>query len=653
MSTVIQKIDRRNFLKTSAAATGGLVLGFYLPGRKEVLAQSSSAAAKLNAFIQIGADDTVLLTIHKPDMGTNCVTSLSMLLAEELECDWKKIKTRFADTVDPVYGVPFQGAFGSTAVRTSWDPLRKAGATACEMLLQAAADKWGIPKSQCRAESGGIRNTMTNARLTYGSVAEAASKLEVPRQASMKDPSTYRLIGTAVPSLDTPDKVTGKTTYGIDVRMPGMLYASLERCPVSGGSVKSFDATAAKAIPGVKQVVQISNGVAVVAENTWAAMQGRKALKIQWDEGVNATASTESLRKMFADLAEKPGAEAHKVGDVQAALANASKKVEATYESPYLAHATMEPMNCTARVTPDECEFWGGIQIINIARGVAAKASGVPEAKVKLHPMYLGGGFGRRGRHDFVHEAVEIAKAVGGGVPVKLTWTREDDMMNDGYRPMALARFSAGLDDQGWPTAFVVRMVAPSFAGLRNGVDFIGVSGISTIPYEVSNSYVDYHAPYAIPDVLNDFRPAGFGFGVDFWRAPGPSTNTFFRESFIDELAVTAGKDPVEFRRRLLAKSSPRLLAALELTAEKAGWGKPLPAGRFRGVAVDDNVESYSAQIVEVSINQGKVRVHRVVTAIECGRIVNTKGVIQQVESGVNAKTSSPAQNSITLSRHC
>jgi isoquinoline 1-oxidoreductase subunit beta len=654
MSTPVMKLDRRNFLKGSAVVAGGLVLGFYLPDSNEAEAQSTSSSApvRMNAFIQIAPDDTVTMTIHKPEFGQGTVTSLSMLLAEELECDWKKVKTQFADTIDPMYmmGAPIQGVYGSTAIRTSWDPLRRAGAIACQMLLEAAAARWGVQAADCRAENGTIVNMKTNARVTYGSVAEAASKLDITPRAYLKDPTTFKLIGKTIPRLDTPDKVNGKTTFGIDVKLPGMLYASLERCPVSGGKVKSFDATAAMAVPGFRYAVAISNGVAAVADNTWAALQCRKALKIEWDEGVNATASTASLKQMFGDLSEKPGAEARKTGDVQAAIAAGAKKIEAVYEVPFLAHATMEPMNCTAVWSPNECQIWAGMQMQNISRNIAAKAAGLPVEKVLIHTQYMGGGFGRRGRQDFVQEAVEIAKAVSGGIPIKLTWTREDDMQHDGFRPMSRVKFTAALDTNGSPTAWMVRVVAPSFTGMRNGVDNSAVGGVANIPYEIPNIYADYHAPYVTPDVLNDFRPVGFGIPVDYWRAPGANANAYYTESFIDELAAAAGKDPIEFRKPLLSKN-PRMLATMQLAAEKAGWGKPLPAGHFQGMAIGGGSGSLSTQIAEISIEKGKVKVHRIVTAVDCGQIINPRGAVQQVESGIIYGLAQVLRGAITIDR--
>lgn len=631
--SAIQKLDRRSFLKTTAAAAGGLVLGFYLPENQELDAQAP--AGKLNAYVRIGADDSVTLYIHKAEMGQGTVTSLSMLLAEELECDWKKIKTEFPG-VDPVAFGPMQGVFGSMSIRTSWEPLRKAGATACEMLVQAAAQKWNVPKSQCRAENNAIVNLNTKERLSYGSLAESASKLPVPQQGvALKDPTQFKLVGKSQKRMDTPGKVSGKTTFGIDVKVPGMLYATLQRCPVFGGKVKSFDATRAKAVPGVKQVVQVTNGVAVLADNTWSAMEGRKALAVEWDEGPLANTSSATIRKTFADLAEKPGAVARKEGDVPAALSGAARKIEAVYEVPYLSHAPMEPLNAVAHVRPDGCDVWSGMQIQSIARETAARITGLPPEKVQIHTVYLGGGFGRRGGADFVGEAVDISKTAG--VPVKLQWTRDDDLQHDTYRPASYTRFTSTLDSTGMPAVWNARVVCPSFAGLRNGVDRTGVEGIAEIRYSIPNILVEYHPP----DV---------GIPTSYWRSVGYSHNTFFTESFMDELAVAAKQDPVDFRRKLLAKA-PRMLGVLELAAEKSGWGKPLPAGRYRGIAVVDNLGSFNAQVAEISIEKGKVRVHRVVCAVDCGQVVNPAIVVQQIESGIVYGLSAALRGEITIDR--
>jgi len=617
MSTTLNTatVNRRGFLKTGAAAAGGLLIGFTLPESSRLAAATTP---KLNAFVQIGTDDSINLIIHKSEMGQGPVTALSQLLAEELECDWKKIKTEFAP-VDPAYGTPLQGTFGSMSIRTSYAPLRQAGAQAREMLIQAAAQKWGVDKSQCRAENNNVINTATNARLSYGSLADAASKLTPPTGAKMKDPAQFKLIGTSPKRLDTPSKVNGTAGFGIDVKVPGMQYAVLQRCPVFGGKVASFDAAKAKAVPGVKQVVQISNGVAVLADNTWAAMEGRKVLQVKWDEGKLANTSSATIRQMFADLADKPGAVARNVGNVETAMSAGAKKIEAVYEAPYLSHAPMEPLTCAAHVRADGCDVWSGMQIQSIAMQTAMEKSGLKQNQISIHTQYLGGGFGRRGGADFVGEAVEISKVAG--VPVKLTWTRDDDLQHDTYRPASYTKFSGAVDADGWPVAFNVRVACPSFAGLQNGVDRAAVEGIADIVYAIPNIRVEYHAPDA-------------GIPTSYWRSVGYSQNTFFTESFIDELAAAGKKDPVEFRRKLLA-SVPRYLGVLNLAAEKADWGKPLPAGRFRGVAVVNNLGSFNAQVAEISITQGKVKVHRVVCAVDCGQQVNPAIIVQQIRSGI------------------
>jgi isoquinoline 1-oxidoreductase beta subunit len=619
-------VNRRSFFKTGAAAAGGLMVGFYLPERSKLAADSpggttASTLPRLNAFVRVGTDDSVTLTIHRAELGQGSVTALSMLLAEELECDWNKVNTEFAP-VDPAnYGVfgskTLQGVFGSLSIRTSWQPLRKAGATAREMLVTAAAQQWGVDRSQCRAENNSVVNTATNARLSYGSLAEAASKVTPPANVAVKDFTKFRLIGTSPKRLDTKLKVTGKAQYGIDIRVPGMQYASLERCPVFGGKVASFDATQAKAVPGVKQVIQISNGVAVLADNTWSAMQGRRVLKIKWDEGRMANTSSATLHKMFADLLEKPGAVALNNGDTAATLSTAAKKIEALYEAPYLSHAPMEPHSCVVSVKPDSCEIWAGTQIPSEGVEAAEKITGLPTEKIQVHTYYLGGSFGRPGPH--VDEAIEIAKAAG--VPVKLTWSREDDMQHDLYRPASLTKFAAGLDAQGWPVAWHSRIASPTFTGLKDGVDRSGVDGIASVLYSIPNMHVEYHPPDA-------------GIPVGYWRSVGCSQNTFFAECFIDEMAAAGGKDPVELRRRLLDKS-PRLLGVLNLAAEKSGWGKPLPAGRFRGVAVVNNLGGFNAQVAEVSVDKGKYQVHRVVCAVDCGQVINPAGVVQQIQGGI------------------
>jgi len=629
MSVTFSALNRRGFLKAGVATAGGLFIGFHLPEGGKL--EAATTPAKLNAFIHIGSDDIVTFTIQKSEMGQGPLTSLSQLLAEELDCDWKQIRTVFAP-VDPAYG-PLQGTFGSMSIRTCWDPMRKAGASARDMLLEAAAQRWGVAKSQLRTENGQVINTASNARLSYGSLADAAGKLTAPAKVAVKDPKDFHLIGTSPKRLDTPLKVNGSAGFGIDARRPGMVYAVVARCPVFGGKVASFNDSKTKTVPGVQQVVRISSGIAIVADNTWSAMEGRRALQLQLDEGKNANLNSAGIRELFVNLAEKPGAVARNDGDVNAAFANGAKKLEAVYEAPYMSHAPMEPMNCTAEVRADGAEVWVSTQMQTGAMGITAKITGFSPDKIQIHTMFLGGGFGRRGAVEYVGEAVEVSKAIG--KPVKLTWSREDDMQHDLYRPASYSKFSAALDHDGWPVAWNTRVVCPSFGGLRNGVDRTSVEGIVDLEYSIPNFHVDYHPPdVEIP--------------VTYWRSVGYSQNTFFSESFLDELAVAAGKDPFEFRRHLLAKS-PRLLGVLALAAEKSGWGKPLPAGHGRGIAVVNNIGSYNAQVAEVSVQNGKLRVHRVVCAVDCGHAINPAGIEQQIQSGIVYGLSASLKGAITI----
>jgi isoquinoline 1-oxidoreductase beta subunit len=614
-------MNRREFLGGGA----GLVLSLFVP--PVVTAQYGRGPRlqpKPSSYIHIGTDDTVTLMIVKAEMGQGTVTSLSMLLAEELDCDWKRVRTEFAPVDPALYGV--QGVYGSSSIRTMYAPLRQVGAMGRSMLVDAAAQKWNVDRSLLRTENGFVLNPPAGARLSYGSLTLDAAALPVPANVSLKDPKQFKLIGRSIKRLDTRAKVNGSALFGIDARQPGMLYAAMARCPVFGGKVASFDATKAKATPGVKNVVQVSRGVAVVAENTWAAMQGRNALQIQWDEGPNAGQSSAKISKLFADLIEQPGgAVAKKTGDAEAALAGSAKKLEAVYEAPYLSHAPMEPMNCTAVVTADRCEVWASTQGQTTARQTAAQITGLKPESVTVNTLFMGGGFGRRSGADFVTEAVEVAKAMP-GVPIKLTWSREDDMQHDQYRPAAYVKFAGALDAEGWPAVMTAKVACPSFGsgfgGGRggNGVDSTAVEGIHTLEYAIPNFQVDFHR-------------ADAGIPTTYWRAVGYTQNTFFAESFLDELAAAGGKDPVELRRRLLA-GSPRLLGVLNVAAEKANWGKPA-AGRFQGVSVVNNIGSFTAQVAEVSVEKGKLRVHRVVCAVDCGHVVNPSIITQQIESGI------------------
>ena len=623
-------LDRRGFLQSAA---GGLLVGFQLTrGAKRGRAVEMGSDTRLNAWVHVAPDNNVTLFIHRAEMGQGTVTSLSMLLAEELECDWTKIRTEFPG-IDRAFGN--QGVVGSASIRTSWNSLRQAGATAREMLIQAAAQKWSVDRSQLRAENSKVINQATNATATYGELAEAAGKLQPPTGIALKDPSQFKIIGKPKQRLDTPSKVNGTATFGLDVRVPNMLHAVVTRCPVFGGKVVSFDASKAKAMPGVKHVVEISSGVAVVADNTWNAIQARNALAIQWDEGPHANVNSAGIRKEWEALSQQPGAVGRQDGDTAAALARATKKIEAVYEAPYLAHAPMEPLNSVADVRADSCDVWASTQGQSTAHQDAIRITGLKPEQVKIHSYYMGGGFGRRARSDYIGDSVEISKALG--IPVQVTWTREDDTQQDAYRPASYTRFIGGLDANGAPVAFHSRVVCPPFGGVRNGIARTGIEGIVDTPYEIPNVLVDYHA-------------ADPGIPVSYWRSVGYSQNTFFAESFIDELAVAAGQDPFEFRRKLLAKT-PRALATLELAAQKADWGKPLPKGRGRGIALVNNIGSFTAEVAEASVDKGKLRVHRVVCAVDCGQAVNPAGIEQQIQSGIVYGLSAALKGEITIDR--
>jgi isoquinoline 1-oxidoreductase subunit beta len=623
------RMNRRGFLKTSLAGATGLVVGFYLPSRAEAFTMTSAEPQALNAWIHITPEDVVTIVCDKSEMGQGILTSMTMLAADELDCDWSRVRWEFA-LAEPVYTNPAfhaQYTAGSASTRTAYEPMRRAGATARAMLVQAAAKRWGVSPSECRTAKGRVLHPAANRSLTYGSLAVDAAKLPQPTDVPLKDPSQFILIGKPTKRLDTPLKVDGSAQYGLDVRRPGMVYAVVTRCPVFGGKVANFDASKAKAVPGVTDVIQISNGVAVIAGDTWTAMQGKKALEIQWDEGTGASLTSENIMQSFAQQAAGPSPIARKEGNGAAGLANAAQKLEAVYEAPYLSHSPMEPMNCTADVHADGAEIWVPTQVQTAAQGSAAKILGVRPEAVILHTTFLGGGFGRRESFDYVGEAVQISKAIG--KPVKVTWTREDDMQHDVYRPLSYCKFVAGLDAQGKPTAFTARVACQSvtkaaYGSVKDGLDPGSVEGVADIAYD-------------IPDIQINYALTDNEIPVFFWRSVGFSQNGFFRECFVDELAAAAKEDPYEFRRRLLAKAPPRLSGVLNLAAEKAGWGTPLPAGRSRGIAVLNPLQSYNAQVVEVSVDrQAKTyRVHRVVVAMDCGQTVNPSTVVAQMESGV------------------
>ena len=635
-------VSRRSFLAMSSASVSGLILGLYLPSRGDgaldaaaLRATDAATAIKLNAWVHIAPDDTVTLYIHKAEMGQGTVTSLAQILAEELECDWTKIRTAFPG-VDKGYG-PSQGVFGSTSIRQSWGPLRNAGATARQMLQFAAAAKWNVSPDDTRAEKGFVVNTKTNARLSFGSLAESAAALPVPATPTLKDAKAYTIVGKSPKRLDTRSKVNGTAQFGLDFYVPGMLHAVIARCPVFGGKVARVDDGKAKLVAGVRHVVQVSTGVAVVADTTWAAMKGRDALNITWDEGARANTTSAGLRQLFADMTTKPGAEAKRVGDAPTAIAaaGAGKTITSTYEVPFLAHAPMEPLNCSAHVRADSCDVWASTQNQSAAQQVAARVTGLPPEKITVHTLYMGGGFGRRAGSDYMGEAVEISKAVN--APVKLTWTREDDMQHDTYRPASLTVLNGSTDAEGWPNAVHARVACPSFNGPRPGVDRTAVEGTADLAYALPHFLVEYYNPDA-------------GIPVSFWRSVGYSQNTFFAESFIDELCALGKKDPLEARRRMLT-AQPRLLAALDLAAAKFNWTKPLSAGHGRGIAVNNNIGSFTAQIAEASMEGNKIRIQRIVCAVDCGQVVNPAIVAQQIESGIAYGLSAMLNGAITIDR--
>jgi isoquinoline 1-oxidoreductase beta subunit len=626
--TALNSMNRRGFLRAGLAGATGLVVGTYLPGRADAFPMTSAEPEALNAWIHISPDDVVTIICDKSEMGQGILTSMTMLAADELDCDWSRVRWEFA-LAEPVYANPAfhaQGTAGSSSTRACYEPMRRAGATARAILVQAAAQRWSVEPSECRTANGKVLHPASNRSFKYGDLAVSASKLPQPQDVQLKDPSQFNLIGKPTKRLDTPIKVDGTAQFGIDVRRPGMVYATITRCPVFGGKAASFDATKAKAIPGVIDVIQISSGVAVIASDTWTAFQGKGALEIRWDEGAGSNLTSENIMQSFAQQAAGPTPIARKDGNGLAGLESATQKLEAVYEAPYLAHSPMEPMNCTAEVHSDGAEIWAPTQMQTAAQAAAAKILGVKPDAIILHTTFLGGGFGRRGSVDYVSDAVQVSKAIG--KPVKLTWTREEDTQHSVYRPMSYCKFVAGLDAQGKPTAFTAAVACQSLSKVSFGVakdnlDPQSVEGVADIEYDIPNIQINYA-------LTENVVP------VSFWRSVGYSQNGFFSECFVDELAAAAKEDPYQFRRRLLAKS-PRRLGVLNLAAEKAGWATTLPEGRFRGIAVLNPFQSYNAQVVEVSVNRNAktYRVHRVVMAMDCGRNVNPSTIEAQMQGSV------------------
>ena len=632
---VDQKMERRDFLKVSVAASGGLLIGFRFPGISKLASAQSLKTASAdtfmpNAFVRIGTDERITVIVNHSEMGQGVYTSLPMLLAEELDADWSKVGFESAP-VDPKYNHPafgMQMTGGSSSVWSGLEQFRQAGAVARALLVAAAAQQWNVDPASCRTESGAVFNGSSH-KLTYGHLVETAAKLTPPAHVQLKDPKTFKLIGKPLKRLDTPVKTNGSAVFGIDVKLPGMLTAVIARPPIFGAKMKSFDDSRARSMPGVRKIVAIPAGVAVIADSFWQAKSARDALRVEWDEGAMQNFSTNEMMRTFRERAESPGTSVRKDGDAESALASAAKKIEAVYEVPYLSHLMMEPLNCVVDLRADSCEVWTGSQFQTIDRANAAKIAGLPNEKVQLHTTFLGGGFGRRAnpQSDFVVEAVYVAKAAG--APVKVIWTREDDMSGGWYRPAFLHAIAGGIDANGNVVSFRSRSVGQSimagtlFAAMMmkgKTYDPASVEGLDDLPYEIPNIAVESHQ-------------AEVGVPVQWLRSVGHSHTAFAVECFIDELAALAGKDPYQFRRAMLQKH-PRHLGVLDLAAQKAGWDKPLPKGMGRGIAVHFAFESYAAHVAEVSVTDDRVRVHRMVCAVDCGQYVNPNIIKAQLEGG-------------------
>jgi isoquinoline 1-oxidoreductase subunit beta len=620
--------SRRNFLKGSAALSGGLAIGFHI----DVLAQGKAAhpivVPEANAWVVVRPDDTIIIRYARAEMGQGSMTSAPMLVAEELEANWNKVKVEYARANEQVRRKRAWGdmaAVGSRTIRNSQEYLRRAGAGAREMLVTAAAARWKVPITECVAASSVITHTPTGRKLTYGQVALDAAKVEAPKDPKIKDPKDFKLVGKSIRRIDIPDIVTGKIRYGIDAQVPGMLYASVAACPVFGGKVKSVDESKIAGRRGIVKVLQMGDFVAVVADNWWRADQALKALPIEWDVGVNGAVNSASIMDFFkVGLTQPDIAVARKGGDTEKAFADAAKVVESEYFTPFLSHTTMEPMVCTAIVKDGRVEVWTSSQNYEATLATAANTAGVPLENVEAHPMQLGGGLGRRGAQDYTRQGVMIAKAME-GTAVKMVWSREEDTQHDFYRPASLVKMKGSVDAQGNITGLYSRISSPSIIAtllklpLKGGIDPQAVTAYADQPYSIPNISIEYAQ-------RNPHVPVGF------WRTVGHSQNPFVRECFIDELAQAAGKDPYEFRRAML-KDSPRDLAILDATAKAAEWNKPLPAGVFRGIAETEGYGSYTACVAEVSVNaKNELKIHRMVIGIDCGIQVNPDNIIAQVQ---------------------
>jgi isoquinoline 1-oxidoreductase beta subunit len=616
---------RREFLKISATVGGGLAVGFHVPF---AAAQQQLLSPEVNAWVLVRPDDRVIIRYARSEMGQGSMTSAAQLVAEELGCDWKKVRVEYADTNAQVRRKRVWGdmaSVGSRTIRNSQEYLRKGGAQAREMLVAAAAQSWGVDPAKCKVANGVISGPGKR-KTTFGKVASAAAKLTPPESVTLKDPKSWTLAGKPIPRVEIPDIVTARIRYGIDAQLPGMAYAAVAQCPVFGGSVKSVDEAKLQGRRGILKVLKFDDYVAVVADNWWRAKEALKALPIEWDFGANGAVSSDSIKQLLrAGLdAENDVVVAKKAGDVDEALKGA-KVIEAEYYTPYLAHVTMEPMGCTGLVKDGRVDIWTSTQNAEASHAAAAATAGVPLENVYVHRTQLGGGFGRRGgAQDFVRQGVQIAKSME-GTPVKTLWTREEDMQHDFYRPVSMVRFRAALGDDGRPAAWYSRVSAPSIIAtllklpLKEGIDPQAVAAIADQPYEIANVRMEYAQ-------RNPHVPVGF------WRTVGHSQNPFMRESFIDELAHAAGKDPYQYRRALLPEDS-RERKILDATAKAAGWAKPAAKGAHRGIAVTEAYGSYTSAVCELSVNdKGAVSIKRLVLGIDPGHAVNPDNILAQMQ---------------------
>jgi len=622
-----------------------LVIGFHLPFKNKLLAGNavSDIAFNPNAWITVRPDNTVTISVAESEMGQGVWTSLPMIIAEEMELDWSKVQVIQAPIDKDRFGK--QGTGGSASIRSSWKKLREAGAVAKEMLLEAAAQKWSIPKENCDADNGFILNRTSGEKLSYGELCALAAELKVPENISLKDPGDFRIVGKNIPRTDTPLKVNGTAEYAMDIDLPNMVHAFIIRCPFFGGKLKTINDSKAKRINGVLDIFEVENGIAVVGTSTWAALKGRKALDVTWDTGPNANLDSKSIAKYLKKRGEKRGAVGRNDGNARKALKKTNKIIEAVYKVPFQAHATMEPMNCVVDVQLNRCRIWAPTQFPYAAQKQAAEITGLSMDKIEMNVTFLGGGFGRRAFNDFVNDGLEVSKHMGR--PVKLIWMREDDMRHDYYRPASRHILNGGLNENGETIAWTHKVVAPSILfgqmfkypiPFKDKLDVVALAGAKELPY-------------AVPNIRVEYKSANTDVPVGWWRSVYDSQNAYANECFMDELAFEAGEDPVQYRLKLLV-DSPRSAGVLKMAAQKAGWGNPLPNGIFQGVSCHGSFGSYVAQVAEVSVQEDTgIKVHRVVCAVDCGQVINPSIVEAQMESSIVYGLSATLNGEITIEK--